>query len=62
VVDEITLIGSRCGPFSKALKLLAENKIKVDNLIQARYSLDEGLAAFKYAQQRGILKVLLEMN
>jgi threonine dehydrogenase-like Zn-dependent dehydrogenase len=62
VVDEITLIGSRCGPFSKALKLLAENKIKVDNLIQARYSLDEGLAAFKYAQQRGVLKVLLEIN
>ena len=62
VVDEITLIGSRCGPFSKALKLLAENKIEVDNLIQARYSLDEGLAAFKHAQQRGVLKVLLEIN
>jgi len=62
VVDEITLIGSRCGPFPKALKLLAENKIKVDNLIQAKYPLDEGLAAFKHAQQRGVLKVLLEMN
>ena len=62
VVDEITLIGSRCGPFSKALKLLAENKIEVDNLIQARYSLDEGLAAFKHAQKRGVLKVLLEIN
>jgi threonine dehydrogenase-like Zn-dependent dehydrogenase len=62
VVDEITLIGSRCGPFPKALKLLAENKIKVDNLIQAKYPLNEGLAAFKHAQQRGVLKVLLEMN
>jgi threonine dehydrogenase-like Zn-dependent dehydrogenase len=62
VVDEITLIGSRCGPFPKALKLLAENKIKVDNLIQAKYPLNEGLAAFKHAQQRGILKVLLEIN
>ena len=62
VVDEITLIGSRCGPFSKALKLLAENKIEVHNLIQARYSLDEGLAAFKHAQKRGVLKVLLEIN
>jgi len=62
VVDEITLIGSRCGPFSKALKLLAENKIEVDNLIQARYSLNEGLAAFKHAQKRGVLKVLLEIN
>lgn len=62
VVDEITLIGSRCGPFSKALKLLVENKIKVDNLIQAKYPLNEGLAAFKHAQQRGVLKVLLEMD
>ena len=62
VVDEITLIGSRCGPFSKALKLLAENKIEVHNLIQARYYLDEGLAAFKHAQKRGVLKVLLEIN
>jgi len=62
VVDEITLIGSRCGPFSKALKLLAENKIKVDNLIQAKYPLNEGLAAFKHAKKRGILKVLLEMD
>lgn len=62
VVDEITLIGSRCGPFPKALKLLAENKIKVDNLIQAKYPLNEGLAAFKYAQQRGVLKILLEIN
>ena len=62
VVDEITLIGSRCGPFSKALKLLAENKIKVDNLIQAKYSLNEALAAFKHAQKRGVLKVLLEIN
>ncbi|MEB3309949.1 MAG: alcohol dehydrogenase catalytic domain-containing protein [Snowella sp.] len=62
VVDEITLIGSRCGPFDKALKLLAEDKIAVENLIQAKYSLLEGLAAFKHAQQRGVLKVLLNME
>ena len=62
VVDEITLIGSRCGPFPEALKLLAENKMDVSALIQARYPLMEGLAAFSHAQQRGVLKVLVEME
>ncbi len=62
VVDEITLIGSRCGPFDKALQLLADKKIKVENLIEAKYPLREGLAAFKQAQQRGVLKVLLDME
>ena len=62
VVDEITLIGSRCGPFKPALQLLAENKVDVEPLIQARYPLKDGLAAFERAQQRGVLKVLLEMG
>ena len=62
VVDEITLIGSRCGPFQPALELLSENKVDVKPLIQAHYPLEEGLAAFKHAQQRGVLKVLLEIG
>jgi threonine dehydrogenase-like Zn-dependent dehydrogenase len=62
VVDEITLIGSRCGPFSPALELLAKNQIDVTYLIQANYPLSEGLAAFAKAQTKGVLKVLLEMN
>ncbi len=62
VVDEITLIGSRCGPFPAALQLLAQNKINVKPLIQARYPLSEGLAAFDLAQRPGVLKVLLEMD
>jgi threonine dehydrogenase-like Zn-dependent dehydrogenase len=62
VVDEITLIGSRCGPFAPALELLAENKIDVESLIQARYPLSEGLEAFNHAQQKGVMKVLLEMS
>ncbi|HIK09202.1 MAG TPA: alcohol dehydrogenase catalytic domain-containing protein [Oscillatoriaceae cyanobacterium M33_DOE_052] len=62
VVDEITLIGSRCGPFKPALQLLAENKVDVVPLIQACYPLREGLAAFEHAQQRGVLKVLLAME
>jgi threonine dehydrogenase-like Zn-dependent dehydrogenase len=62
VVDEITLIGSRCGSFPPALQLLAENRVDVEPLIHARYSLSEGLAAFDRAQKRGVLKVLLEIG
>ena len=62
VVNEITLVGSRCGAFPPALELLAQGKVNVDNLIQARYPLSEGLKAFEHAQRRGVLKVLLEME
>jgi threonine dehydrogenase-like Zn-dependent dehydrogenase len=62
VVDEITLIGSRCGPFAPALELLATKQVDVEPLIHARYHLNEGLAAFDRAQSRGVLKVLLEME
>ena len=62
VVDEITVIGSRCGPFAAALQLLAEGRVDVEGLIQARYPLTEGLTAFDRAQGRGVLKVLLEMS
>jgi threonine dehydrogenase-like Zn-dependent dehydrogenase len=62
VVDEITLIGSRCGPFAPALELLAQGKISVEPLIQARFPLADGLSAFERAQTRGVMKVLLEMS
>ncbi len=62
VVDEITVIGSRCGPFAPALKLLEQEKVDVKPLIHGRYTLDEGLKAFGIAQKRGILKVLVEIN
>jgi threonine dehydrogenase-like Zn-dependent dehydrogenase len=62
VVDEITLVGSRCGPFDAALGLLAQDKVKVEPLIQARYPLNQGLAAFEHAQHRGVLKVLISMT
>ena len=59
VVDEITLIGSRCGPFDKAIDLLAARKINVRDLIDAIYPLSDAIAAFEHAQRRGALKVLL---
>lgn len=62
VVDEITVVGSRCGPFAQALELLATQRVNVTPLIQARYPLSEGLAAFNHAQQRGVLKVLVTMD
>lgn len=62
VVDEITLIGSRCGPFDKALALLSERAVDVEPLIAARYPLDRGLEAFARAQQRGTMKVLVDMT
>ena len=62
VVDEITIVGSRCGPFAKALELLAQDKVDVTSLIETTYSLEQGLTAFDRAQQRGVLKVLLKMD
>jgi threonine dehydrogenase-like Zn-dependent dehydrogenase len=62
VVDEITLIGSRCGPFEPALRLLASRAIDVRPLIHATYSLDDALTAFEHAQRRGALKVLIRMS
>ena len=62
VVDEITLIGSRCGPFPAALDLLASGRVDVEPLIHARYPLSEGLAAFERASTKGVLKVLLDIS
>lgn len=62
VVDEVSLIGSRCGPFEPAIRLLANRQVEVDRLIQARYSLDKGLQAFEHAATKGTLKVIVEMT
>ncbi len=60
VVDEITLLGSRCGPFPPAIRLLAEGAVTVRPLIHARYPLAEGVAALAHAGKKGVLKVLIE--
>ena len=62
VVNELTLVGSRCGPFAPALRLLAGRRIAVEPLVQAHYPLRDGLAAFAHAQRPGVLKVLVEMG
>jgi len=60
VVDEIQLIGSRCGPFPAALRLLQRGLIETAPLITATYPLDDAMTAF--AASRGTLKVLLQME
>jgi threonine dehydrogenase-like Zn-dependent dehydrogenase len=62
VVDELTLMGSRCGPFAPAVKLLSEGRVDVTPLIHARYPLSDAVAAFEHAQRPGVLKVLLEIS
>jgi alcohol dehydrogenase len=59
VVDEITLLGSRCGPFAPALRLMASGLVDPRPLISATYSMDDAAAAMKHAAARGILKVLV---
>ena len=61
VVNEITLIGSRCGPMTKAVELLGSGRIKPERLIEKRYPLNQGVAAINDAKRKGVLKVLLEI-
>ena len=59
VVDEISIVGSRCGRFQPALHLLMKNAIDVDSLISEEHPLANGLRAMDRAQTSGILKVFL---
>jgi threonine dehydrogenase-like Zn-dependent dehydrogenase len=61
VIDEVTLVGSRCGPFDQALAALEQGLVDVRPLLTARYGLDDGVAAMSRATETGVLKVLLEM-
>jgi len=60
VLDEVTLVGSRCGPFAPALRLLERGLVDVTPLIHARYPFPEVLTAFEHAARPGTLKVLVE--
>ncbi len=59
VVDEISLLGSRCGNFSIALDLLARGQVKVGPLLSKTFPLEAGLEAFAYVKETPCLKVLL---
>jgi threonine dehydrogenase-like Zn-dependent dehydrogenase len=60
VVDEINIIGSRCGPFEPALRLMESRQVDPTVLIADEFKLDEALKAFERAAETGVLKVLVE--
>jgi threonine dehydrogenase-like Zn-dependent dehydrogenase len=60
VVKEITVVGSRCGPFSKAIALLRSGKVDPTPLISRTFALKDAPAAISHAQKRGVMKVLLK--
>jgi len=59
VINEIELIGSRCGPFPDALSALIDRKVDVVSLISRRMKLSDGAEAMKVAQQKDVVKLLL---
>lgn len=60
VVDEINLIGSRCGPFEPALRLMESKQVDPTVLIADEFKLNDALKAFEHAAESGVLKVLVE--
>ena len=60
VVDEINLVGSRCGPFEPALRLMASRQVDPTVLIADEFKLENALKAFERAAETGVLKVLVE--
>jgi len=62
VIDEVTIVGSRCGPFDRALAALEAGEVSVQPLISARYSLSDGVSAIEHARTRPALKVLIDVQ
>jgi threonine dehydrogenase-like Zn-dependent dehydrogenase len=60
VVDEINIIGSRCGPFEPALRLMESRQVDPTVLIADEFKLEEALKAFERAAETGVLKVLVK--
>ena len=61
VIDEVTIVGSRCGPFDRALAALEAGSISVLPLISRRFDLSQGIEALEAANSGGALKVLLDV-
>ncbi len=60
VIDEITVLGSRCGQFGPALRLMGAKKLDIKPLISEIYPIDKALEAFEKNKQKDILKILLK--
>jgi threonine dehydrogenase-like Zn-dependent dehydrogenase len=62
VVKELTVLGSRCGPFERALALLRTGRVNPTPLISRVFPLKDAAAAIQYAEQPGVMKVLLTVE
>lgn len=62
VIDEITVLGSRCGQFPPALRLLQSERIDFKPLISAKYKADDAIEAFEKNKEKDVLKVLIEFD
>jgi threonine dehydrogenase-like Zn-dependent dehydrogenase len=60
VVKELTVVGSRCGPFDKAIALLHSGKVDPRTLVTRTFSLSEAPAAIRFAPQPGVMKGFVE--
>ena len=61
VIDEISIVGSRCGPFAKAIEAIQQNQFDLSDFVSARYSLEEFAAAFEHARSPDALKVMFDI-
>ncbi len=62
VIDEVTIVGSRCGPFDRALSALDAGTVRVLPLISERFDLSRGVEALEQARTKPVLKVLLDVS
>lgn len=62
VIDELTIVGSRCGPFAPAVEALTSGRVDPSGMVDAVYPLRDAERALEHAQEPGVLKVLLDMR
>ncbi|MBI5562993.1 MAG: alcohol dehydrogenase catalytic domain-containing protein [Deltaproteobacteria bacterium] len=62
VIDEITVTGSRCGPFKSAIVALAGRRVDVLPLVSRIFSMEDGIAALGHAGKKGVMKVLVRVG
>ena len=62
VVDEITVVGSRCGPFKRAIQALETGEVETEGLLEKSFPLDDAPEAIRRASEPGVLKILLTVD
>lgn len=61
VIKEVTVVGSRCGPFKSAIEALEKGLIDVKPLISKVFEFNEAIEAFEYSKKKGVMKVLIKL-